>query len=111
MRFLPQVFKWVSLIMTAVGAVERLGTGLKGKQKQDAAVNLTGEMLPLIEGMVGRDVVDDEKVQDVVRETIDVVVKLQNTVNDAIRRREIIAAGPSVVNGKAATGSSVGAGR
>jgi len=80
-----QIVKLVPLIVTAVKAVESLTTGKKGKEKQEAAVDMVRDLLPLIEGYVGADVFDDAQVQAAVREAIDAVVALQNTV-EAVKK-------------------------
>lgn len=91
-------FNWVSgalklipLIITAVSAVERFGTAKKGKEKQDAAIDLVGEFLPMIENSIGRDIVNESTVQDAIRKVIDAAVALQNCVRDVIAKRASVA--------------------
>ena len=73
-------FKLVPLIIGAVQAVERLVSGAKGKDKQDAAVDMVGAMLATIEGATGRELLDDAAVQEATRQVIDAVVALQNCI-------------------------------
>lgn len=75
------------LIVTAVQAVERMAGALKGKDKQDAAVGLVGDLVPLLEAGVGREFVAEEKVQDAIRKVIDAVVSLQNVIADVRAKR------------------------
>lgn len=90
MNWLMNGLKLVPLIVAAVGAVEKLATGLKGKQKQDAAVELIAELVPIIEAGIDRDVVDDAAVQDAVRKVIDAVVSLQNVTKDVLAKRAAV---------------------
>ena len=53
------------------------------------AVDLIGDLLPLVEGYIGRDVFDNAAVQEAVRKVIDTVVLLENVVRDARARREV----------------------
>ena len=86
MIWLQGALKLIPLILAAVQAVERM-SNKKGKEKQNEAVNLVGDLIPLIEASVGRDVVDDAKVQIAIRSVIDAVVQLQNVAADVKSRR------------------------
>ena len=86
MSWLIGVLKLIPLILAAVQAVERMSSK-KGKEKQDEAVHLVGDLVPLIEASVGRDIVDDEKVQIAIRTVIDAVVALQNVAASVKARR------------------------
>lgn len=83
------IIKILPAIAAAVGAVEKLTTGIKGKDKEDAAVDLIRDFIPLLEGAISRDVVDDELVQQALREAIRATVSLMNVVNDAKARRAL----------------------
>ena len=85
MGVFTNILKLVPVIVAAVQAVETLLTNKKGKEKQDAAVDMVRTLLPLVEGYVGQDLLDDAQVQLAVRAAIDAVVALQNTV-DAVRK-------------------------
>jgi len=82
MGWLPAAIKIVPIIWQAVITVERLIKDRKGKDKQDEAVRMTGELLALIEGVVGRDLLNDANVQAAVRNAIDAIVALQNTIRN-----------------------------
>lgn len=80
MNIFQNVVKMIPLIITAVTAVEKLVTDKKGKEKQDAAVDMVRTLLPLIEGTIGKDLLDDVQVQTAVRSAIDAIVALEKTV-------------------------------
>lgn len=82
MKWVEIGFKLAPLIVGAVHAVEKLVKGAKGKEKQDAAVDLAGTMLQAIEGVASKDLLDDQKVQNAVRDAIDALVKVQNVIAD-----------------------------
>lgn len=82
------VFKMVPLIITAVTAVEKLVTDKKGDAKKEAAVDMVRTLLPLIEGTIGKDLLDDTQVQTAVRNAIDAIVALENTV-DAVKKAKL----------------------
>ena len=86
MSWLHGILKLIPLILAAVQAVERMSSK-KGKDKQDEAVNLVGDLVPLIEASIGRDVVDDAKVHVAIRAVIDAVVALQNVAADVKAHR------------------------
>jgi len=69
----------VPLVWTAVQAVERLVKG-KGQEKQDAAVDLVGDLLATVEGAAGKDLLNDAAVVAAVRRLIDAVVAVQNVI-------------------------------
>lgn len=79
--------KLLPLVIQAVGAVERLATGAKGKAKEDAAVDLVRDFLPLLEGAINRDVVDDAQVQAALRSAIQAIVALANVARDVQAKR------------------------
>ncbi len=72
----------VPIIINAVNFVEKFIRSLKGKDKEDAAVELAGDMLQTIEGIAGKDLVDDPLVQQAIRNVMQAVVSLQNVVRD-----------------------------
>lgn len=87
MTWITGALKLIPLAMTAIGAVERFVKG-KGKDKQDAAVAMVRDLLPMVEAGIGQDLLDDEKVQSALRKLIDAGVELQNVVADAKARRQ-----------------------
>lgn len=90
--------KLLPLIIQAVGSVERLAKGSKGADKEDAAVDIVGGLLPLIEGAVSKDVVDDAAVQEAIRGVMRATVALMNVVNDVKAKRALDAAVPVAAN-------------
>ena len=86
MQWVMLGMKLAPLIIGAVQAVEKLFKGSHGKDKQDAAVDLSRVMLGVIEGTAGRDLLDDAVVQEAVRKTIDAIVAMQNVI--ATRAKE-----------------------
>lgn len=87
MNWITGVLKLFPLIITAVTAIERMAGAKKGKEKQDEAIALVGDLVPVIEASIGKDVVNESAVQDAIRKVIDAVVSLQNVVRDVIARR------------------------
>lgn len=90
MGWVNGALKLIPLVIAAVNAVERM-SGKKGKEKQDEAISLVGELVPVIEASIGRDVVNESEVQGAIRKVIDAVVSLQNVVRDVIARRASVA--------------------
>jgi len=87
MRWVAGALKLFPLIVTAVNAIERFATTKKGSEKQDEAVAMVSDLVPLVEASIGRDVVNDTDVQQAIRKVIDAVVALQNVVRDVVARR------------------------
>ncbi len=90
-------FQLIPLIVTAVKTVEKLFKKdpeadpiEASKVKQDAAVELVGDLIPFIEGQISKDVVDDSKVQEAVRAVIDAIVALFNVVRDVQTRNQTL---------------------
>lgn len=91
MNWVTSALKLFPLIITAVSAIERIASAKKGTEKQDEAIAMVGDLVPLIEGGIGRDVVDEADVQIAIRKVIDAVVALQNVVRDVMARRASMA--------------------
>jgi hypothetical protein len=83
LKWVERGFTLVPLIIGAVNAIENLVTGLRGSKKQDAAVDFTRSILISVEGLAGKDLIDDVKVQAAVRTLIDAAVAVQNAVASA----------------------------
>lgn len=81
MGILVGVLRIVPLVVTAIGAVERV-VSAKGKAKQDAAVALVTDLAPLVETTIPQVVINVPQVQDALREVIDAIVALNNVVRD-----------------------------
>ena len=80
--------KLLPLVFAAITAVEKFSTGRSGKDKQDAAVELVGDLVPVLEAGIGKDIVNDGDVQDAIRKVIDAVVAFQNVVRDVQAKRK-----------------------
>jgi len=77
---------WIALgmrlfpfIVEAVSWVEKFITQ-KGRRKQDAAVYMVKATLGLVEQGTGRDLLDDDEVEEATRKVIDAIVALNNLV-------------------------------
>lgn len=68
------------LIIGAVHAVEAVAVGVRGADKQDAAVIALRAMLGAVEAGVGRDLLNDTDTEDAVRALIDAYVAVMNLV-------------------------------
>lgn len=66
--------------VSTVEAIARQIPGLKGKQKQDAVVELVRQTLATSEGFTGSDLADDADVEKATRGVIDAVVALHNII-------------------------------
>jgi hypothetical protein len=87
MNWVTGALKLLPLIVSAVSLIERMAGAKSGKEKQDEAIAMVGEFVPLVEGTIGRDVVNESSVQDAIRKVIDAVVALQNVVRDVMAQR------------------------
>lgn len=87
MMWIAVALKLVPLIVAAVNAVERMAGAKKGQDKQDEAILLVGDLLPVIEASIGRDLVNEAEVQGALRKVIDAVVALQNVIRDVVGKR------------------------
>jgi hypothetical protein len=88
MAGLLTIVRLIPLVIAAVNSVERLVTTKRGKDKQDAAVDMVRDLLPLVEGVIGKDVFDDPSMQDAVRKLIDAAVAVENQAK-LIRARQV----------------------
>jgi hypothetical protein len=84
--WLAAIPKLLPVITLAVGLVERLAGGKKGKDKQDEAVNVTTQLGAILGGL-DLELLLDPEVQKAIRDVIDAVVKIQNAARDARARR------------------------
>lgn len=87
-------FSLVPLIVTSIKLVDKMWhkdpaktQEENNKERQDAAVESVTDLLPLLEGAIDRDVVDDELVQGALRKAIDAIVALFNVVRDVKSKR------------------------
>ena len=79
MKWIDIGFKVLPYVIGAVNAAEKFVKG-SGKEKQDAAVSMVETFVAAAEGVAGRDLLNDAAVQDALRNAIDAVVALQNTI-------------------------------
>ncbi|MGB2711176.1 MAG: hypothetical protein WBC33_06630 [Conexibacter sp.] len=86
----PRVVVVVRYILHAVDAVELLAGARRGREKQDAAVDVTRAMLAAAEAGADRDLLDDADVEQATRGLVDAVVALQNVL--AKKRAAVVAA-------------------
>lgn len=82
--------KLLPVIIQAISTVEKLAGGKKGKDKEDLAVDLVGDLLPLTEAAIGRDLLNDAEVQAAVRELMRAAVATMNVVN-AVKAKKLLA--------------------
>lgn len=82
------VAKLMPIIVQAVGIAERF-KDLKGKDKEDIAVDLVRDLIPLVEASISRDLLDDEEVQAAVREMMRAAVATMNVVN-AVKAKRLL---------------------
>jgi hypothetical protein len=83
MKWLSFVIKVAPLVMAAVHAVERVVIGAKGKDKQEAAVEIVRTLIASTETIAGRDLLNDAAVEAALRAAIDAVVALENAIANA----------------------------
>ena len=81
------IARLIPLVVVAVQSIERFCTDRKGKDKQDAAIDMVRTLIPVLEGYVGRDVLDDQHVERLLRAAIDAIVALQNAIDAARKLR------------------------
>jgi hypothetical protein len=84
MGFLTIGLKILPFIVEAVSWVEKF-VSRKGKAKQDAAIYLVKSIVGVSEAAHGRDLLDDDAVEDATRKVIDAVVALQNVIASKAR--------------------------
>jgi len=77
--FLTVGLKLLPFIVEAISWVEKF-VSRKGRAKQDAAVYLVKSIVGVSEIAHGRDLLDDDAVEDATRKVIDAVVALQNVI-------------------------------
>lgn len=75
--------KLLPFIVSAVNSIERFFRSGKGKAKEDAAVATVHSILEAVEAGAGQDLLDNEKVQDAVRNIMRSIVSLQNIIKEA----------------------------
>jgi len=79
-NWIAQTARLVPLIVVAVHAVETIATLARGRSKQEAAVEAVHAGLAAAELGLGRDLLNDDDVDEAVRCLVDAYVALQNAV-------------------------------
>ena len=79
--------KWIKLgstiipmIVSAIHWVEQWATEKESQKKQDHAVELVTALLGISSEVAGRELISDNRVENIVRKIIDLIVLLENTV-------------------------------
>lgn len=81
MRWVELGFKLIPLVIAAVQSVERLIKGeKKGAEKHAEVVQMIRDYLTGLEGVLGRDLLNDENIARLVDELINAAVALQNAL-------------------------------
>lgn len=78
--WLTHTARLLPLIVGAVHGVEAIASMARGQDKQDAAVEAVHAAVAATELAVGKDLLNDEDVDQAVRDVIDAYVALQNAV-------------------------------
>jgi len=78
MGFLGKLFKVITMLPSIILGVENLMTGLKGDQKQATVIEFAGFSLNLAEAISSKDIVDNDKFQEGLKQANDGIVKMLN---------------------------------
>jgi len=78
MKWIDIGFRIAPLIISAVTTVERIFTS--DANKEDKAMALLEEMLPTVEAILARDLLNDAKVNEAAREAMRAIVAFQNAL-------------------------------
>lgn len=70
----------------SVEAIARTFPTLKGKDKQNAVVEMVKQALDITEGALGRDLANDADVEKATRGVVDAVVGLHNIVAEKVKQ-------------------------
>ena len=73
--------KALPLITVAISSIEKFFKG-KGQDKENEAYQMFADLLALTEGVTGKDLADDQKIEDATRNVFKAVVAFQNVVKD-----------------------------
>ena len=82
MKWIQIGLKLLPYIVSAVQSIERFFTTGKGKAKEDAAVATVHGILEMVEAGAGKDLLDNDKVQEAVRNVMKAVVSLENIIQE-----------------------------
>lgn len=86
--WLKVITKVVTIIPMVVNLVEKLAGDKKGKEKQDAAVDGIKDIVAGLEFTFGKEIVNEDKFQELVRQFIDTYVAMQNFASDYAKKSE-----------------------
>ena len=89
-KFLPIGLQIIQHIPLVVNAVEALKGGKRGKEKEDAAVDLFNKTFPFVESIAGKDLINDPQVEAAIRSAMQAIVNVQNVVS-AVRAAKVAA--------------------
>lgn len=73
------ITKLIPVIITSITAVEKLVRG-KGKDKQDAAIDILKMSVKTIEEFKGKDIMKDSEIERAARSAIDAIIALSNAI-------------------------------
>lgn len=85
----PNVLKWVTAAFKMAAIVEKVRGAKGGKEKLEAVIESTDDMLDAIETGLERDILVNEKVDAAKRNLISAYVSFQNAVRDAKAARVV----------------------
>jgi|TARA_R110000824_G_scaffold132891_1_gene295444 hypothetical protein len=74
--------KLLPYVVSAVNSIERFFKAGKGQAKEDAAVATVSSILETVEAGAGKELLDNEKIQDAVRNVMKAIVSLQNIIQE-----------------------------
>lgn len=88
---LTSFLKVASLLVTAVGTIERIfrtdpaaSPGENNRARQDAAVEMVADVAPLVQTLIPKAVIHVPAVQAALRQAIDAIVALHNAIRAAL---------------------------
>jgi len=78
MGFLGKLLKVVAFLPALITGIEPIFGDKTGKTKQDTVIGLVGSILGMAESVSAKDIVDNDKFQEGLRQAIDGIVKMMN---------------------------------
>jgi len=79
-KWLPITVSVLMKIPAAFAAIENIKMLWKGKEKEDAAIEVLKSFLPLAETAADQDLLKDEKVEEAIREVFKTLATVQNVI-------------------------------
>jgi hypothetical protein len=80
MKWVEAAIKLLPLVAGAINSVQKLFEGKSGKDKQDAAVEIIGQMIQALEISIDKELLDVPEFQVLLRKLIDDSVEIQNFI-------------------------------